>query len=131
MHYILRCISSSGSFPVFHSPLFAASVYVLIALHCVHDNSCVICPKKGGGRVCKYMHARAIRNALTQGRTVQKCGSNPPDLPANHTLPLRICPSPLRPVIYGGILSTASAKSRYISIYSTFIQLFIHLFKKF
>ena len=37
----------------------------------------VICPKKGGGRVCEYMHAEAIYTALTQGRTVQKGGSNP------------------------------------------------------
>jgi len=36
--------------------------------------------KKGGRRVCKYMHAidaRAIYNVLTQSRTVQKGGSNP------------------------------------------------------
>src|SRR6218665_4007947 len=46
----------------------------------------VICPKKGGGRVCKYMHATAIYNALTQGRTVQNSGSNYPNPPANHTL---------------------------------------------
>ena len=32
---------------------------------------CVICPKKGEGRVCQYMHARAIHNALTQGRTLR------------------------------------------------------------
>ena len=45
-----------------------------------------------GGRVCKYMRAndaRAIHNALTQGRTVQKGGSNPPNPTANHTL--RLC----------------------------------------
>jgi len=29
------------------------------------------------GRVCEYMHARAIYNVLTQGKTVQKGGSNP------------------------------------------------------
>jgi len=46
----------------------------------------VICPKKGGGRVCEYIHARAIYNVLTQGRTVQKGGSKPQTLPANHTL---------------------------------------------
>src|SRR6218665_337946 len=103
MHYILVPTNYHFQYSIRH---FLPLPYtVLIALHCVHDNSCVICPKKGGGRVCKYMHARAIRNALIQGRTVQKCGSNPPYLPANHTLPLRICPSPLRPVIYGGILS--------------------------
>jgi len=43
----------------------------------------VICPKKVGGRVCEYMHARAIYNVLTQGRTVQKGGLKPP---TNHTL---------------------------------------------
>jgi len=37
--------------------------------------------QKGGGRVCKYMHARArpIHNVMTQCRTVQKDGSNPPN----------------------------------------------------
>src|SRR6218665_512614 len=45
----------------------------------VGDMQCVICPKKGGGRVCEYMHARAIFNVLTQGQTVQKDGSNPPN----------------------------------------------------
>jgi len=35
--------------------------------------------QKGGSRVCEYMymHARAIYNVLTQGRTMQKGGSNP------------------------------------------------------
>ena len=42
--------------------------------------------QKGGGRVCEYMHARAIHNVLTQVRTVQKGGSNPPKPPENHTL---------------------------------------------
>src|SRR6218665_3359772 len=37
----------------------------------------VICSKKDGGRVCKYMHARAIYNVLTQGRTVENGESNP------------------------------------------------------
>jgi len=32
------------------------------------------------------MHARAIYNAVTQGRTVQKDGSNLPNPPVNHTL---------------------------------------------
>jgi len=45
---------------------------------------CVISPKKGGGRVCEYMHVRATHNVLTQGQTVQKGGSNPQ--PPNHTL---------------------------------------------
>jgi len=37
--------------------------------------------QKSGGRVhvCKYMLARAIPTAVTQGRTVQKGGSNPPN----------------------------------------------------
>ena len=35
--------------------------------------------QKVGGRVRKYMHTRAIHNAVTQGRTVQKCGWNPPN----------------------------------------------------
>jgi len=43
----------------------------------VWPRQCFICQKKGGGRVCEYMHARAIYNVLTQGRTVQKGGSNP------------------------------------------------------
>jgi len=30
-----------------------------------------------GGRVCEYVHAKAIYNVLTQIRTVQKGGSNP------------------------------------------------------
>ena len=29
----------------------------------------MICPKKGGGPVYEYMHARAIYNVLTQDRT--------------------------------------------------------------
>jgi len=36
--------------------------------------------KKGGGRVCEYMHARAIYNVLTQSQTVQKGGSKPQPL---------------------------------------------------
>ena len=32
--------------------------------------------QKGGGRVCEFMHAMAMYNVLTQGRTVQKGGSN-------------------------------------------------------
>jgi len=32
--------------------------------------------KKGGGRVCEYMHERTILNVLSQSRTVQKGGSN-------------------------------------------------------
>ena len=48
----------------------------------------MICPKKVGGRVCEYMHAGAIYDALTQGRTVQKGGSNTPNAPASHTLAL-------------------------------------------
>src|SRR6218665_3401306 len=39
----------------------------------------MICPKKVGGRVCKYMRAGAIHIALTQCRTVQKGGSNLPN----------------------------------------------------
>ena len=50
---------------------------------------CVICPKKGEGRVCEDMHARAIHNVLTQGWTVKKSGSNYPNPPANHTLIIR------------------------------------------
>src|SRR6218665_3644309 len=38
---------------------------------------CVICPKKWWEG--KYMHARTIHNVLTQGKTVQKGGSNPPN----------------------------------------------------
>jgi len=34
----------------------------------------------------KYMHERAIHNALTQGRTIQKGRSNLPNPLANHTL---------------------------------------------
>ena len=34
-------------------------------------------PRKAGCLVCEYMHARAIYNGLTHGRTVQKGGSNP------------------------------------------------------
>src|SRR6218665_1108570 len=46
-----------------------------------------ICPKKVGGRVCDYKHAKDIYNVLTQGRTVQKGGSNRANpQPANHTL---------------------------------------------
>ena len=33
--------------------------------------------QKRWGRVYEYMHERAIYNVLTQGRTVQKGGSNP------------------------------------------------------
>jgi len=33
------------------------------------------------------MHARTIHNVLAQDRAVQKSGSNPPNPPANHTLP--------------------------------------------
>jgi len=49
---------------------------------------CDLPPKgdSGEGRVCKYMHARAIHNAVAQGRTVQKGGSNPHNPPAYHTL---------------------------------------------
>jgi len=38
-------------------------------------------PKKvgEGGRICEYMHARAIHNVLTQSWTVQKGWSNPPN----------------------------------------------------
>jgi len=32
------------------------------------------------------MHARAIHNAVAQGRTVQEDGSHPPNRPENHTL---------------------------------------------
>jgi len=32
-----------------------------------------------GGRVCNYMQAKAIHNAVTQGRTVQKGWSIPPN----------------------------------------------------
>src|SRR6218665_2224633 len=32
-----------------------------------HNCSVFICSKRDGGRVCKYMHARAIPNVLTQG----------------------------------------------------------------
>ena len=49
-------------------------------------HQCVICSKTVGGRVCKYVHESAIHNVLTQGRTVQKGGSNHPNSPANHTL---------------------------------------------
>src|SRR6218665_1409656 len=31
------------------------------------------------GRVCKYMHEKAILCVLPQGQTVQKGGSNPPN----------------------------------------------------
>jgi len=31
---------------------------------------CVICPQNGGGRLREFVHARAIYNVLTQGRTV-------------------------------------------------------------
>ena len=33
-------------------------------------------------RVCEYIHARAIHNAVTQGRRVQKGGLNPPKGPS-------------------------------------------------
>jgi len=47
----------------------------------------MICPKQGGGRVCEYMHARAIHNVLTQGPTVLTQGwVEPSQPPANHTL---------------------------------------------
>jgi|SRR6218665_3899062 len=42
--------------------------------------------QKGGGRVCKCMHARAIHKVLTQSRTVQKGGSN------HHNPPGQITP---------------------------------------
>ena len=46
----------------------------------LHDMSTVCdLPKEDGGRVCKYMHTRAIHNAVTHGRTVQKGGSHPPN----------------------------------------------------
>ena len=40
-------------------------------------SSVLFVPKRWGVRVCEYMHARAIYKVLTQGRTVQKGGSNP------------------------------------------------------
>src|SRR6218665_3155800 len=48
---------------------------------------CVICPQKGGGRVCEYMHAWAIFNVgptNTNHTRLQKGGLNPQP-PANHT----------------------------------------------
>ena len=56
---------------------------------------CAMCPQecdfsqKGGVLSiiqCKCMHARAIHNAVAQGRTVQEDGSHPPNCPENHTL---------------------------------------------
>src|SRR6218665_3003341 len=38
---------------------------------------CYLFRKKVEGRVCEYMHAKAIYNVLPQDRTVQKGGSNP------------------------------------------------------
>jgi len=44
----------------------------------VHYIAYDLSPKRWAGRVCEYMHARAIHNVLTQGRTVQKGrGVNP------------------------------------------------------
>src|SRR6218665_1641430 len=51
-------------------------VYVNVSVH-VRVYSVLFVQKKVGGRVCEHMHARAINNALSQGRTVQKGGSNP------------------------------------------------------
>ena len=52
----------------------------------LHVNKYMTCPEKAGGRVCEYMHARAIHSVITQGRTVKKGWSNRPNPPANHTL---------------------------------------------
>jgi|SRR6218665_717371 len=39
---------------------------------------CVICPKKVAGQICKYMHARAIHNVLTQGEQYKRMGRTLP-----------------------------------------------------
>ena len=47
-------------------------------------HSVLFVPKKVGSQVCEYIHARAIYNVLTQGRTVQKGWSNLPTPGKSH-----------------------------------------------
>ena len=56
--------------------LYSLSATVLILRHL--PPVCDLFQKGWGSRVCKYMHAIAIHNAVTHGRTVQKGWSNPP-----------------------------------------------------
>jgi len=76
----MRCSKMAGS-----SGTAADATTTLIYVKDVIPQN-VICPKRVGDRVCEYMHARAIPNVLAQGRTLQKDGSNPPNLPEIHTL---------------------------------------------
>ena len=56
------------------------------------DTSVLFVSKKGGGRVCEFMHTRAIYKILTQGRIVQKSAMGRTPTPGkSYPLTYKLC----------------------------------------